>query len=212
LSNGRETTSDPQNVADMINFFFVGIVDDLLNENNCPINVQTAKQRINYCPNTIFLFPVTENEIECTTKSLKGKFSAGVDEVPEYIVKQCIQHIKKPLAHIYNASFNSGTFPERLKIAQVKPLYKKGDIHDVQNYRPISVLSVFSKSLEKLMYNRVIFFSKNNILTEAQNGFREKNQLKEQVSIQEAMDKGLHAVGLFFEVYMYLAKPVRARS
>jgi hypothetical protein len=69
----------------MINSFFVGIVDDLLNQNSCHINVQTAKQNINYCPNTLFLFPVMENEIECVTKSLKGKFSAGFDDIPEYL-------------------------------------------------------------------------------------------------------------------------------
>jgi hypothetical protein len=70
LSNGTETISDPQNVADMIHSFFVGIIDDLLNQNCYDINVQTAKQRINYCPNTIYLFPVTENEIKCVPKSL----------------------------------------------------------------------------------------------------------------------------------------------
>jgi hypothetical protein len=57
LSNGTEKISDPQNVADTINSFLVGIICDLLNQNSC----QTAKHRINYCPNTTFLFPVTEN-------------------------------------------------------------------------------------------------------------------------------------------------------
>jgi hypothetical protein len=62
---------------------------------------------------------------------------------PELLVIQCVKYIKKPLCHIYNASFESGIFSDRLKIAKVKPFYKKGDIHDVQNYRPISLLSVF---------------------------------------------------------------------
>jgi hypothetical protein len=70
----------------------------------------------------LYAFPATENEIECVTKRLKGKCSAGFDEIPEFLVKQCIQNIKKPLAHIYNASFNSGIFPDRLKIAKVKRL------------------------------------------------------------------------------------------
>jgi hypothetical protein len=148
LSNATETISDPQNIADMMNSFSVGIIDELLNQSSCHINIHTAKQRINYCPNTIFLFPVTENEIQCVAKSLKGKFSAGFDDMPEYLVKQCIQHVKKPLVHIYNVSFNSGTFPDRLKIAKVKPLYKEGDAHGVQNYRPISILAAFSKLLE----------------------------------------------------------------
>jgi hypothetical protein len=78
-------------------------------------------------------------------KNLKGKFSADFDETPENLVKQCIKHIKKPLTHVYNASFETDIFPDRLKIAKVKPLYKNGDTHDVQNYRPISILLVFQK-------------------------------------------------------------------
>jgi potassium voltage-gated channel Eag-related subfamily H protein 8 len=63
------------------------------------------------------------------------------------------------LTNIYNASFETGIFPEWLKLAKVKPLYKKGNIHKVQNKTPISILSDFSKILEKLMYdNRLTTF------------------------------------------------------
>lgn len=62
-----------------------------------------------------------------------------------------------------------------VKIVGVKPLYRKRDIRNVQNYIPISVLSVFSKTLEKVMYNRItMFLNKYNVLTETQNGFRKK--------------------------------------
>jgi hypothetical protein len=96
--------------------------------------------------------------IECVTRSVKGKFSVGLDEIAEYLVKQCIQHIQKPLAHIYNASCKSGIFPDMLKTAIVKSLYKKEAVHNVQHYRPVSVLPVFKKILEKLMYHRLISF------------------------------------------------------
>jgi hypothetical protein len=82
-------------------------------------------------------------------KSLKGKHSVSYDVIPECIVKQCIQLVKKPLTHIYNVSWNSGVFPNDSKIAKVKPLYKKGARYDIQNYRPISVLSVFFKIIGK---------------------------------------------------------------
>lgn len=68
---------------------------------------------------------MTENEVKCVTKNLKGKFSAGSDEIPE--VKQCINHSKKLLTHIYNTSHKSSIFPGRLEIDEVKPLYKKGE-------------------------------------------------------------------------------------
>jgi potassium voltage-gated channel Eag-related subfamily H protein 8 len=129
---------------------------------------------------------------------LKGIFSAGYDEIPDRLVKQCIKLIKNPLSYIYNASSDSGIFPDRLKIAKVKPLYKKGDIHDIQNYRPISHLSLFSKILEKLMYNKLIsFVTKNNILKEAQNGFREKKSTE---TATESFLEGIHATGIFFDL------------
>lgn len=76
----------------------------------------------------MFLFPVTENEVENVAKGLKKKSSAGIDGIPDCIVKQCIQLLKKPLTNIYNASFDSGIFPDQLKIANIIPLHKKGEL------------------------------------------------------------------------------------
>jgi hypothetical protein len=56
------------------------------------------------------------------TKSLKGKPPAGYDNIPESLVKRCLQLIKGPLTHIYNVSLNSGVFPNEWKTAKVKPL------------------------------------------------------------------------------------------
>jgi hypothetical protein len=119
-------------VAGMLYTFFVEIIDELLKNNNSKNNVQLSKQRIISCSKTLFLYPVTEYEILQVSKSLKGKLSAGLDEISEYLVKQCIEHIKKPLVHIYNALISSGIFPDRLKTAKVILLHKKGDSHDVK--------------------------------------------------------------------------------
>jgi signal transduction protein with GAF and PtsI domain len=92
--------------------------------------------------------------------------------------------------------------------AKVKPLYKKGDGYDVQNYRPKSVLSIISKLLERMMFNRLIhFLSDNRIFREAQNGVRKGKSTETAFQsfierIQEALDKGLHLIGNFF----YLTK------
>jgi hypothetical protein len=90
-------------------------------------------------------------------KGLKGMLSAEYHEITKFLVKKCINYVKKPLAHIFN-SFSSGTFPDRLKLATVIPLHKKGEHHNIKNYRPISILSAFSKILQKLMYNRLMPF------------------------------------------------------
>ena len=66
-----------------------------------------------------------------------------------------------------------GVFPDGMKIARVIPLFKNGNISDFTNYRPISLLSQFSKILEKIFHNRMMsFIEEKNILYESQYGFR----------------------------------------
>jgi len=150
--------------------------------------------KIQQCPNSIFIYPVTEEVIDLT-KSLKGKPTAGDDDIPENLVKQCIQLIKGLLSHIYNLSLTSGVFPNVWKTVKVKPLYKKGNKYDMRNYRPISTIHIFRKLLAGLMYNRIIsFLYENEILSEAQNGFRKGKSIDTVVHsfigrIQKELDK-----------------------
>jgi hypothetical protein len=95
----------------------------------------------------VFIYPVTEEDVISLTKSLKGKPTSGVDDVPENLVKQCIHPIKGHMSHIC-LSLNSGVFPDLWTTAKVKPLHKKGDKNDMHNYRPISITPVFAKLLE----------------------------------------------------------------
>jgi len=119
-----------------------------------------------------------------------------------------IRLTKEPLAHIYNLSLNSGVFPDEWKTAKlkVKPLYIKRDKYVFWNYRPIWIIPVFTKLLERLMYNRIIFFLyENKILSEAQNGFRKGKSIDTVVqsfigTIQKALDKWVHTIGIFIEL------------
>jgi len=148
---------------------------------------------------TIFLIPITENEVEKVAKSLKDKSSAGIDEIPDSVVKKCITQLKKPLTNIYNASLESGIFPDQPKIANVVPVNKRGDKMDIQNYRPIALLSVFPKLLEKLECNRLRAFTEGNgVLSEAQQGFRTRKTAETALqtfiqSIQEAVEKKIES-------------------
>jgi len=140
------------------------------------------------------------------TKSLKGKPTAGDDDIHENLVKQCMQLIKGSVAHIYNLSLNSGVFPDIWKTEKVKPLYKKGDKYDMKNYRPMSIIPVFAKLLERLMYNRIIsYLYENKILSEAQNGFRKGKSIDTAVQsfigrIKKALDKRVHSTGIFIDL------------
>ena len=117
-------------------------------------------------------------------KILKNKLTAGIDEIPEYVVKQCIEQLKVPFANIYDASLESGIFPDKLKIVKVIPIHKKGGVREVSNYRPISLLPVFSKLLEKLMYGRLTtFIESNEVLTKAKHDFRTKKSMETALQI-----------------------------
>lgn len=103
---------------------------------------------------------------------MPNKFSSGWDGINIKIVKDNIQIFKDPLTDVFNVSFSTGTFPEDFKLAIVKPLHKKGDKHSMNNYRPVSLLPVFSKILEKVMHKRLIDFLNNNkVINKCQFGF-----------------------------------------
>jgi hypothetical protein len=105
---------------------------------------------------------------------LNSKKSPGYDGISSQVIKAIGTEISEPLSHIFNLTFLSGTIPDDLKIALVTPIFKANENNEFKNYRPISVLTCFSKLLEKLMYKRLIsHIEKNKILTQNQYGFRE---------------------------------------
>ena len=113
------------------------------------------------------------NKIDKIIKSLKPKNTYGYDKISNCIIKLSSPYIISPLTHICSAALSSGVFPDRLKYAIVKPIFKKGNKQDISNYRPISLLTSFSKVFEKLIYNRLhTHFEMNNILVQEQFGFR----------------------------------------
>jgi Notch-like protein len=124
----------------------------------------------------IFL-PHQDNEpynksIRCSLKQ-KKKISSGYDEINSKIFKTCASVISHPLSFICNHLIHIRILPDLLKIAVVKPLGKKGDKINMTNYRPISLLTVFSKVFEKAMHSRLNqHLHANNILVPEQHGFR----------------------------------------
>jgi len=137
LKIGNNTISNPMEITEKLNMYFTNIVAELVKQNINNGSYNNPRQEIKHCPNSIFISPVTEEEMVSLTKNLKDKLMAGYDDISESLVKQCIQLIKGLLTNIYNVPLRSGVFPDEWKLAKVKPLYKKGDRHNIQNYRPI---------------------------------------------------------------------------
>ena len=135
LTIGKELVSNPTDITEKLNEFFTNTVVELVKQNTKKGSDTNLHHIIKYSPKSIFILPTTEHEVADLAKMLKGKQSAGYDDIPERIVKQCVHVIKKPLTHIYNTSFMTGVFPDNWKLVKVKPLHKKGDKQNIRNYR-----------------------------------------------------------------------------
>ena len=99
-----------------------------------------------------------------------------VSQVPTTIVKSTISEICQLLTFVIDLSLTQGKFPDRLQTAQIIPIHKSDDKLSITNYRPIFILTFFSKIFECLMYNRLLdYLNKNDIICHNQYGFRENN-------------------------------------
>ena len=93
------------------------------------------------------------------------KDSHGYDGISTKILKQSIPYISSPLTHICNLMITTGIFPTLLKFAEIKPLlYKKGEMAHIPNYRPISLLTSFSKNFKKIIFTRLIHHLNYNLI------------------------------------------------
>ena len=205
--NGDESkiTGD-KTIANGFNNFFVNIGPSLAKRiPKCKdsLFMQFLPDKIE---DTMFLQPVTEEEIMQQVKNAKNKKSKDHDQFDMCPVKKIIPYIVKPLAHICNTSLMNGIFPDRMKIARVIPLFKNGDVKELSNYRPVSILPQFSKILEKVFHNRLMsFINDKQILNNSQFGFRKNMstalaiiELVEEITT--AIDEGKTTVGVFIDL------------
>ena len=122
------------------------------------------------------------------------------------LLKSARQAISHTLAELIIISISTGIYPHKLKQAIVTPIYKADDETDPKNNRPISLLSVFNRIIEKLMYKRLkSFINKNDIFFTWQYGFRENCPTQHAIldilnKIQNNIDKRLYSCGIFIDL------------
>ena len=108
---------------------------------------------------------ISEIDILYICKQLKPKMSSGADFISTKLLKQIAPLIITPLHYLINLSLETGFVPKELKIAKIVPVFKDGDCHDFNNYRPISLLSSFSKLFEKIVAKQLLrYLHINDIL------------------------------------------------
>ena len=190
-------------IADMINNYFCTIGQSL--SSSIPHTAASFKTYMhNPIKNSIFCSNIEENELLDEILKLNPKKSPGADNIGPFLVMHCATSFVPPLLIIFNLSLEKGIVPKELKLAKVTPIFKSGDPKVIYNYRPISLLSIFDKLLERLVCNRLTdFLNHNNILYNYQFGFRKKHSTSLALidtidKIYEYLDKKENVIGIYF--------------
>ena len=127
----------------------------------------------NRVSNSIFMSPCDCEEIEKTIRSFQNDKASDISVT---LLKKCATILSGHLTNFFNAFMESGTFPKILKVSKITPIFKKGDPQVFDNYRPISLLPIFGKIFEKIMYSRLYdFFVSQKVIYDKQFGFRKNH-------------------------------------
>ena len=177
LKNGI-ITSNKKDIANAFGEFFSTVPKTLKNNLNIDRNEQQnyldqVEQKANNFNNKFSFKNVTLAEIIKLGRSVKNKRSSGPDSIPTFISRIVVLTIPRVLQNLINSSLNKQNVHARLKEALLKPIYKKNDILQTDNYRPISLINSFSKILEKCVASQIIdYLNSNELYYTKQFGFR----------------------------------------
>ena len=168
---------------DEFNVFFTGVADMLIkqcfdaNPNQChsaSSHILNDFVRTHHTSDSKFEIPLMSvSDVYSYLTSLKLNKSVGLDKISNRFLKIAAPIISGHLTFIYNQCLCTGIIPDRLKSAKVIPLHKKGSMSDLNNFRPISVLSALVKPLEKhINTNLMKYFESNSLFHSSQSAFR----------------------------------------
>lgn len=169
--NGLSITN-PTEMSDEFNNHFSTIGPKLaskipLSDNNSHLHYLTGTDKR-------FQFrPTNTNQILTLLNKLSKSKATGLDKISARLIRECADLICIPMCDIFNQSLNLGIFPDEWKCARVTPLFKQGERSDVNNYRPISVISVVAKVFERIVYDQLYaYLTEHDIISKYQSGFR----------------------------------------
>ncbi len=165
-----EVTLDPE----VINRYFLDSVKEI--SSKIPSSNMTISDLLNNYqtpPHVFHWQDITPDEVVRVVKQFSNSKSLDVFHLSNKVVKSTISYVQVPLAFILSKCLEVGYFADSLKVSKVIPIYKKGDKHLPQNYRPVSIVPIFSKLFEALMHKQLSYYFEHfNLLSDSQFGFR----------------------------------------
>ena len=205
---------DKRQISNGFNEFFSSVARKLnakLNSSTLAAGSRTAtcdddftiylKNRVS---SSIFLSPCTSSEIESKIQEFDNNKASDISVA---LLKKCAPYISWHLSSFFNKFMECGAFPQVLKVGKVTPVFKKGDSQVFDNYRPISMLPIFGKLLEKIIYSRLYNFlnSCNSTIYDKQFGFRKNHSTSHAINysvnkILSELEGGNHIIGIFIDL------------
>lgn len=157
-------------------------------------------------PNRLFDTPTVTNElVRSVIMKLNEKKSPGIDKICVDDIKRNINVLIEPIATIIRNSFESGLIPDKLKTAVVRPIYKSGKKNDFKNYRPISILPVLDKVMERIVDNEFrTYLYTHMVIPENQFGFQRKKSTTDLLIrftnyVNSMLNKNFHVLAIFVD-------------
>ena len=157
--------------AEYINSFFAGIGPKLARNFDMPWLYEGGVSE-----HTLDNINTTNEEVLKICKEINVNKSSCIENISSRVLKDAFIHLHTKLTHLINVSMDTGLFPEKWKSANVIPLFKGGNRNEVGNHRPVSLLPLPSKIIEKIVHNRLSsHLETRNLLDECQGGFRKNH-------------------------------------
>lgn len=180
LKVGGCLLEDNKKIASEFNFHFTSIADQLrslLPQLNFDISkLQNFVIKRKDASITFSIPPITESKIIDCLKNITSNKASGIYNISARMLKLAAPIIAPSIAKLINYSFITSVFPQRWKTAKVTPLFKGGDPENVNNYRPISVLPVLTKVIERHVHDSLYsYLCVNNLIYSKQSGFRKRH-------------------------------------
>ena len=168
--NGMDVSAE--NSADYLNRYFAQIGSTLADSLPSIPPHRTYGDQYNIIKDDI-VRTITEQAVLEYVKNIDVNKSSGIDTIPSFILKDCFVKMIPELTNLFNCSLNTGIFPDVWSIAKITPIPKSGDLKQPKNWRPISILPLPGKLLEKCCYGLIEHHLEgNNIISNQQFGFR----------------------------------------
>lgn len=200
---------NPMNSVNFVNKYFATIGESLANDivdinshSSLPLHLFPQSSQLN----SLVLLEVDNKEIENIITNFKNDCAAGWDGIPVLFIKTGKDILTPIITRLCNLCITTGIFPNAFKQALVHPIYKCGDKSEVSNYRPISVLNILSKILEKVLNKRLMgFLEHESILSKNQYGFRrgvctEDAVLSLTEAVSSILDKKHKCLAIFLDL------------